>query len=73
MANEKIHRTQAANTYIKLWLFLILVTSCVFICVQIYMNGTRGYIPKENIIDYTFLKSMTPKYPPPLYNFSDNI
>jgi len=59
------------NKYIKIWLFSILVLSCIFICIQIYLNNFHDYIDKENIIDYKLLSKITPKYPPPLYNFMD--
>ncbi|QKF93944.1 hypothetical protein QKU48_gp0486 [Fadolivirus algeromassiliense] len=62
------------HKYIKFWLFAVLLISCIFICIQIYINNNSHYIPKENIIDYKILSSLTPKYPnfpPPLYNFMD--
>jgi len=57
--------------YIKLWLFLIVIFSCVVICIQIYLLQNNDYILKENIIDYKILSTLTPDYPKPLFNFSD--
>lgn len=65
--NEKSSKTK----YIKLWLFLITLFSCIMICIQIYISQTNDYILKENIIDYKILSSLTPKYPKPLFNFTD--
>lgn len=57
--------------YIKLWLFSILIFSCISICIQIYISQNNDYIPKDNIIDYKILSSLTPEYPKPLFNFMD--
>lgn len=64
------------SKYIKLWLFLIVLFSCVVICTQIYFKQYDQYIPKENIIDYKILSSLTENYmpnymPKPLFNFND--
>ena len=64
------------SKYIKLWLFLIALFSCIVICIQIYFTQYDQYISKENIIDYKILSSLTsdllPDYPPkPLFNFND--
>lgn len=57
--------------YIKLWLFLVIIFSCIIICIQIYFSQYNDYILKENIIDYKMLSSLTQDYPKPLFNFSD--
>lgn len=72
MNNKKEYSLK--HKYIKFWLFSVLLVSCIFVCIQIYLNSTGEYIPKEDIIDYKILSSLTPRYPnfpPPLYNFQD--
>lgn len=55
--------------YIKLWVISILVLSIIVIIIQIVYNydirGPRSQVLKD-AIDFKYVKSITPKYPPPL-------
>ena len=68
---NKSNKDSTKTKYIKLWLFLIVIFSCIIICIQIYFSQNNNYIAKENIIDYKILSKLTPDYPKPLFNFND--
>jgi len=56
------------SKYIQIWLFLILMFTCLFILLFIG-NYNINYLTRDKLLDYRIISSLNPKYPPPLFNF----
>lgn len=62
--------------YVKIWLYSIIILSIFVLLVQfIYRNDITNYNYESInfLTDSEFLKSITPEYPPPLFNFNDPV
>ena len=57
------------SKYIMIWLFFILIFTCIFVFILILGNYNSPYLTRDNLLDYRILSSLAPKYPPPLFNF----
>ena len=60
------------NYYIKLWgICVFVVTAIYLLCLCLIKKNNMGTF-ENNEVNRTLLKSMTPAYPPPLFNFNDS-
>lgn len=55
--------------YIKLWVFFLVLFSCIMILLQIFKNNTNQNLSHNKFFDYKYITANTPLYPPPLFNF----
>jgi hypothetical protein len=60
------------NKYIKIWLICFLIITVVYFLCLFIMKDHNLSTYELNNINRTYLKSVTPAYPPPLFNFGDS-
>ena len=62
--NTQIYDDYDKYWLIKLWTFVIIIITIVYIFIYLFWTDDYPYDPR-------FIRSMTPAYPPPLINFMD--
>jgi len=59
--------------YIKYWLISVLLFGIIMILIQIIINRSYPEFTNSDLLEYKYMVDHTPDYPPPLFNFMDEI
>lgn len=60
------------NYYMKLWGICVFIITLIYIFILCVINKHNIKTFNDNEINRTILKSITPAYPPPLFNYTDS-
>lgn len=58
--------------YIKIWASAIITITIIYLLLLFLINVNNVQSFEMNNINKTYLKSITPAYPPPMFNFNDS-
>jgi Na+-driven multidrug efflux pump len=60
------------NKYIKIWLCAFAAVTIIYLLLLFLIKNNNTESSEMNEIGKTYLKSVTPAYPPPMFNFTDS-
>jgi Na+-driven multidrug efflux pump len=60
------------NNYIKIWLCAFTAITIIYLLLLFLIKNNNTESSEITEIGRTYLKSVTPAYPPPMFNFTDS-
>ena len=67
-----MNKNKRKNYLIKLWCASVFIITCIYFLILNILKSNSINSSHLNEMNRLYLKSITPAYPPPLFNFGDS-